>query len=142
MEHYLFSLTLDNEAPTISGMPSNINANTDSGLATTAVSWTAPTASDNSGGAVTLTSTHNPGDTFSIGTTTVTYTATDPNGNEATASFTVTVTGKIRSRCNVSASEVKIYQIDQPVIQFTLYDYYRHNRVIIMEHYLFSLTFR
>ncbi len=89
-------------------MPSNINANTDSGLATAVVSWTAPTASDYSGGSVTLTSTHNPGGTFSIGTTTVTYTATDPSGNEATASFTVTVTGKIRLRYNVSASELKI----------------------------------
>ena len=75
-------------------MPSNINQNTDANSNTAAVSWTPPTATDNSGEATSLTSIHNPGDLFKIGTTTVTYTATDPYSNEATASFTVTVTGK------------------------------------------------
>ena len=84
---------LDEEIPVINNMPSNINQNTDLNLATAAVSWTPPTATDNSGEATSLASTHNPGDTFDIGTSTVTYTATDPYSNEATASFTVTVTG-------------------------------------------------
>ena len=82
--------------PVISGMPANMNQNTDANSATAAVSWTPPTTTDNSGQAVSLTSTHNPGDLFSIGTTTVTYTATDPYSNEATASFTVTVTGNFQ----------------------------------------------
>ena len=34
---------------------------------------------------------HNPGDTFSVGTTTVTYTATDASGNTAECTFDVTV---------------------------------------------------
>jgi hypothetical protein len=38
-----------------------------------------------------LTSTHNPGATFPVGVTTVTYTATDAQGLFATSSFTVTV---------------------------------------------------
>ena len=62
------------------------------------MSWTPPTASDNSGEAVTLTSDYSPGDTFHIGTTTVTYTATDAYGNIATLPFNVVVTGKYDSQ--------------------------------------------
>jgi hypothetical protein len=77
---------LDTQAPEISGTPSSFVAtNTCAG----AVSWTAPTASDNC--SVTLTSDYAPGDNFPVGTTTVTYTATDASGNTATASFTVTI---------------------------------------------------
>ena len=36
-------------------------------------------------------SNHNPGDIFPVGNTTVTYTATDINGNTATCSFVVNV---------------------------------------------------
>ena len=55
------------------------------------VSWTAPTSDDNCEIA-TFTSTHNPGDTFDVGTTEVTYTATDVHGNTMTSTFNVTVT--------------------------------------------------
>ncbi|MFM9056211.1 MAG: MopE-related protein, partial [Bacteroidota bacterium] len=54
------------------------------------VTWTAPSASDNCGIA-SLVSSHNSGDTFPVGTTTVTYTATDIAGNTSTCSFDVTV---------------------------------------------------
>ena len=84
---------LDEEIPVINNLPSNINQNTGLNSATSTVTWTPPTTMDNSGEATSLTSTHNPGDVFNIGTTTVTYTATDPYSNEATASFTITVTG-------------------------------------------------
>ncbi len=50
-----------------------------------------PTATDNCG-ISTFSSTHNPGDFFSVGTTPVTYTATDIHGNTSTCSFNVTVT--------------------------------------------------
>ena len=80
--------------PVITGVASNIVQDADVNSTTAAVSWTPPTASDNSGTVTSLTSTHNPGDVFDIGTTTVTYTATDPYLNEALASFTVTVRGK------------------------------------------------
>ena len=84
----------DNEDPVITGCPSDQSQNTDSGVATAAVTWIAPTASDNSG-TETLTSTNNPGDTFPIGTTNVTYTSTDPYGNTATCTFEVLITGMV-----------------------------------------------
>ncbi|MFZ5939423.1 MAG: HYR domain-containing protein [Bacteroidota bacterium] len=75
--------------PTIDNCPSDITADLYTGTAVE-VSWTEPTASDNSG-TVELTSTHQPGDQFAPGTTTVTYTATDAAGNTASCSFDVTV---------------------------------------------------
>ena len=93
-----FLLKTDAEMPVISGVPSNIAQDANANSNTAAVSWTPPTASDNSGSVASLTSTHNPGDMFDIGTTTVMYTATDPYSNEAVASFTVTVTGKFNLR--------------------------------------------
>ena len=83
----------DDEDPVISSTPADISQSTYATVATAVVTWSAPTASDNSG-VVTLTSTHNPGDTFSLGATTVTYTAVDAAANMATDSFTVTITGK------------------------------------------------
>ncbi|XP_072044230.1 hyalin-like [Amphiura filiformis] len=80
----------DSERPTITGTPSSINTTTDANSATAVVSWTDPTTSDNSG-FVTLTSDATSGSKFSYGTTTVTFTATDPSGNQATDFFTITV---------------------------------------------------
>ena len=84
----------DSEDPIVSGTPSTQNVNTDPGSPNGTVSWTPPTASDNSGDEVTLTSDYSPGDAFPIGTTAVTYTAMDAYGNSATSSFNVVVTGK------------------------------------------------
>ena len=68
--------------------------NTDDNLAVATVTWTAPSATDNSGDAPTVTSDYISGDMFPIGTTRVTYTATDPSGIMATVYFDVVVTGK------------------------------------------------
>ncbi|MDT0644872.1 tandem-95 repeat protein [Zunongwangia sp. F363] len=58
----------------------------------TAVEYVAPTATDNCGmGSFGLTAGFAPGDVFPVGKTTVTYTATDVNGNTATCSFIVNV---------------------------------------------------
>ena len=84
----------DVEGPVITGCPGTQTGVTDSEIATGTVSWVAPTATDNSG-TQTLTSTHNPGDSFPIGTTPVTYTSTDAAGNTATCSFDVIVTGEL-----------------------------------------------
>lgn len=80
----------DTENPTIADCPSNISRSNDAGSCGAKVTWIAPTASDNCG--ATLSSSHNSGDYFSVGTTTVTYTAEDAAGNKATCSFDVTVT--------------------------------------------------
>jgi len=78
----------DNTIPVFTGCPANIIVSPDANCKAT-VSWTAPVATDNC--LSTTTSNHNPGDEFNAGTTTVTYTARDASGNEATCSFTVTV---------------------------------------------------
>ena len=85
---------IDFEIPVLSHTPYSQNVNTDDSSPTAAVSWTPPTAGDNSGEPVTLTADHTPGDAFPIGTTIVTYTATDIYGNIATFTFNVVVTGK------------------------------------------------
>ncbi|MDC0600227.1 HYR domain-containing protein, partial [Flavobacteriales bacterium] len=87
-----FDITVtDDESPAITGMPSNITQSNDAGICGAAVNWTAPAGTDNCTVA-SLTSTHDIGDTFPVGTTNVTYTVTDAAGNTNTSSFTVTVT--------------------------------------------------
>ncbi|MFV8270088.1 HYR domain-containing protein, partial [Flavobacterium sp. GT2N3] len=89
-----FTVTVfDNTKPIISGMPANITINSNSAntaTCTQVASWIAPTASDNCSVA-TFTSNYTSGASFPVGTTTVTYTATDVNNNVQTASFTITV---------------------------------------------------
>ena len=93
---YSFSVTVDDtEEPTISDCPSDISVNNDTGDCGAIVSWSEPTASDNctSSGSLTWNKSHTPGSYFSVGTTTVTYTAEDEAGNiSSECSFTVTVT--------------------------------------------------
>ena len=55
--------------------------------------WELPTATDDCG-EVQITSSHQPGETFSAGTTWVTYTAKDGCGNESTCKFKVIVAGE------------------------------------------------
>ncbi|MFQ5446303.1 MAG: HYR domain-containing protein, partial [Saprospiraceae bacterium] len=86
-----FDVTVnDIENPAINNCPANISVNNDPDSCNAVVNWTVPTATDNCLGVV-LTSTHNSGDIFDVGTTTVTYTATDASGNSVTCSFDVTV---------------------------------------------------
>ncbi|MBL7950886.1 MAG: HYR domain-containing protein, partial [Flavobacteriales bacterium] len=87
-----FTVTVvDVTAPVIAGCPGNISVNAGPDC-TRSATWTAPTASDNcAGGPISLSTTHAPGSSFPLGTTTVTYTATDAAGNSTTCSFTVTV---------------------------------------------------
>lgn len=82
----------DSTPPVVSGMPSNITVYSEAGFCSAAVSWFEPTAVDNCGD-VYINSTHQPGEVFPAGATTVTYTFTDECGNETQESFTVTVLG-------------------------------------------------
>lgn len=80
----------DDEDPTILVCPSDINVTPSSSDCTPEVTWNIPQADDNC--SATLSSTHNSGDSFTVGTTTVTYTATDLSGNTFDCSFDVTIT--------------------------------------------------
>ncbi|PIK56444.1 putative hyalin-like [Apostichopus japonicus] len=80
----------DTERPTIHNCPDDITVTAPAGAATTTVSWTPPTATDLSG-AVTPTSPQNPGDSFTYGSTQVTYTANDGANNFAFCRFLVSV---------------------------------------------------
>ena len=90
----LFTVTITEEsefeAPVITNCPSDIVLSNDLGECTAIVNWTAPEATDNSG-EVELISNFAPGDTLPVGTTTVTYTASDPSDNTSTCSFNVTI---------------------------------------------------
>lgn len=79
----------DTEIPVISSLPSSVTVNNDNGQCGAIINWTAPTVTDNC--TVTTSSNHNSGDFFPIGTTPVTYIATDASGNADTATFNVTV---------------------------------------------------
>ncbi len=88
--------------PLFQNCPSNIVLNT---TGTTAVStWTAPTATDNCSTAPSVSSTHNSGFAFPVGTTNVSYTATDGSNNKSTCSFTVTVTTLTSGSADIAVS--------------------------------------
>ena len=80
--------------PIINGCPDPVSVMIPVEMTSMSITWTEPTATDNSGMTPIVTQSHQPGDRFSIGTTQVTYTFTDIAGNQAQCSFTVTV-GKL-----------------------------------------------
>ena len=78
-----FEVTVtDDENPILSGVD-DLVSDGDAGECGAIVSRTDPTATDNCGD-LTLTSNHNPGDFFPVGTTVVTYVAVDQYGNATT----------------------------------------------------------
>ncbi|HTE29055.1 MAG TPA: HYR domain-containing protein [Chryseolinea sp.] len=80
----------DQVKPVMSGCPQDITVTTSAPPGAVAVDWSLPTATDECALA-SLVGSHEPGATFPIGTTTVTYTATDISGNTSVCSFNVTV---------------------------------------------------
>ena len=86
-----FTVTVrDTTSPHLSAMPDDITLEA-TGPSGAVATWTLPTADDVIDGELTPTASHQPGDVFPLGETTVTYTAGDAHHNSATASFTVTV---------------------------------------------------
>jgi hypothetical protein len=83
-------------APVFANCPTNINLTTSGNNAT--ANWTAPTATDNCSNP-TISSNFSSGATFPIGTTTVSYTATDARNNRSTCSFRVVVTQTVADPC-------------------------------------------
>ena len=80
---------VDNTAPIFTSAPSNKIYQAETGNCTLNAFWAIPVVTDNC--LVSVTSTHNSGDAFPIGTTKVTYTATDAAGNTSSIDFNVTV---------------------------------------------------
>ncbi len=90
-ENASFSVSvIDTTAPTFANVPSNVSAVATSG-AGAQVSYIQPTATDGVDGHVAVNCLPASGGTFPHGSTTVTCTATDNQGNANTSSFTVVV---------------------------------------------------
>ncbi|XP_070546460.1 uncharacterized protein [Ptychodera flava] len=85
---------IDTENPVIN-CPLNLSTSTFIGTPFSPVTWPLPVATDNSG-TVHIRGSHEPGSNFSIGSTVVSYEASDPSDNMAHCSFTVTVEAKVR----------------------------------------------
>ncbi len=81
----------DTTPPIITGCPDTINTVLPLGMTSTPVTWIEPTATDNSGLTPTVTQSHQPGDSFTMGSSQVTYTFTDTAGNEAVCTFSITI---------------------------------------------------
>ena len=80
----------DRELPTVTGSPGDLVFAVTPAELPKVVTWQEPTASDNVAVAE-FTSDHRPGDAFSEGVTTVTYTARDTAGNVEFLSFRLTI---------------------------------------------------
>lgn len=86
-----FTVTIvDTTPPAFSGVPADITEEA-TGPSGAAVTFTPPTATDIVDGAVTVTCDYNSGDTFPLGTTTVTCSAIDNAGNSDSVNFDITV---------------------------------------------------
>lgn len=81
---------IDNEAPVLINVPVSMIQTNDAGSCGAVVTWDAVRATDNCG-LISFVSDHQSGETFPLGETVVTFTATDRNGNIGRSSFTITV---------------------------------------------------
>ncbi|MFL6231190.1 MAG: choice-of-anchor Q domain-containing protein [Pyrinomonadaceae bacterium] len=104
---------VDNTAPSVTP-PANDNADADASTCAASVNPDTATASDNCSGAVAVVGTR--GDSqplnapYPVGTTTITWTATDAHGNSASAAQTVTVTdAQAPTVTNLSASPSSLW---------------------------------
>ena len=80
----------DSSPPTVSNCPESSEYAIPFGLTSRVVTWSEPTATDDSGMEPTVTQTHLPSDSFPVGTTQVIYTFMDRAGNIAMCSFQIT----------------------------------------------------
>jgi hypothetical protein len=80
----------DSQPPVLANCPTNQTLTTAAGATCATATWANPTATDNCT-TPSVSSTYASGFCFPVGTTTVTYTATDTKNNSATCAFTVQV---------------------------------------------------
>lgn len=102
---------VDNQQPTISGCPANINVNVELGTTSATVTWIEPTAVDNSGVVNLITRSHAPNSAFPLGTTPVSYVFSDLSNNIAQCGFDVTVTPGVLKK-----NEFYIYIIEDSAV--------------------------
>ena len=90
--HYfpLFPVATDTTPPIIANCPQDIFEQVQMGSVLN-IGWIEPTATDLESPPVTLLQTHRSGDSFTLGTTPVSYVFSDAAGNQATCMFTVTL---------------------------------------------------
>ena len=85
------TVTVQDTTDPMIACPADITTDTDSGMDTAVVNYTAPVGTDNCTATTTQTAGLPSGSTFPIGITTNTFTVTDGSGNTTSCSFTVTV---------------------------------------------------
>jgi len=86
-----FTVTITDNQPPVAQCPTNITQTLGTGICSTAVTYSIPTAFDNCG--ATSVAVPASGSTFNLGTSTVTVTATDAANHTSSCSFTVTLNG-------------------------------------------------
>ena len=91
VQHTFTVTVIDNEDPQLSGVPTDMVLTADLAMCGAVVDWELPVATDNCE-VSDLVSEYEPGEFFSVGTTTVSYSVADGSGNLVTSSFTVTIT--------------------------------------------------
>ena len=87
--HTLF--TVDDVPPVIQNCIDGLSETTPLGSGGRIMTWTSPTATDNSGVVTLASRSHRSGQFFATGTTTVTYRFVDGSGNEAICSFDISI---------------------------------------------------
>ena len=100
-----FTVTVsDLESPMLVGCPANMTKDNDPGQCSAVVTWSTVLANDNCG--ATLTASHSSGTSFLLGTTQVSFTATDSSGN--------------MDSCSPSRSPLTIQKVRTSLVQPTL----------------------
>jgi hypothetical protein len=117
----------DNIAPVFSSLPLSFSVAAPPGDCSLIVNWVPPVANDNCPGTVSVTSNFSPGTAFDVPNAlqapfeyTVTYTATDQDGNAATYSFNITVTGSCIPAVDLSVQAPNFALDPNPLVGFTL----------------------
>ncbi|KAJ8038443.1 Hyalin [Holothuria leucospilota] len=93
--NFTVTVQVDNEQPVITGCPSTIRRVASEGSTSVEVTWIEPTVSDNSGSVYWESKPAEPGSPFSVGTSDLTYVASDGFGNKATCSFQIVISGRL-----------------------------------------------
>lgn len=97
------TVTVDNDGPVFAGCPTDISQDIDNGLCSAVVTWAIPTITDACGGTLTLDVASSASEvitepisgfhraTIAVGSSVITYTATDEAGNKSYCTFNITV---------------------------------------------------